>query len=181
MSVLHSIHKIFKGPNYWNQTRGEYTPYRKPDSIRVTMEWNGILREVPYSSLEVSVKKKTPHKIFLYFSFDYIQDGIRHSGRWYDTEVSLNNLKEITNNTFTYVINDFKDHTISEDPVLCITRITFRPANAEWLKMLGETRPPPPVPTVLDTVYNYWDTLYDFCTKPLCSCSCRSRPYNRIR
>jgi hypothetical protein len=173
MNELRSIHKIFKGPNYWNQTRGEYIPYRKPDSIRVTMEWNGILRDVPYSSLKVSVKKETPHKVFLYFSFDYIQDGVRHSGRWYDTEVPLDILKEITNNTLTYGINDFKDHNISEEPVLCITRITFRPATAQWLKMLGETRPSAPSVSYLDMITEYWSTMYKAWTQPLYSCSCR--------
>lgn len=179
MNEIRSIHKIFKGPNRWNQTRGDYIPYRKPDSIRVTMEWNGIQREVLSSSLEVSVKKKTPHKVFLYFRFDYIQDGIRHSGRWYDTEVPLNTLKEITNNTLTYVMNDFKDHIISEEPVTCTTRILFRPATATWLKMLGETRPSPPIVSYLDILTEYWTNLFNVWTQPFYSCSCRRSHHSR--
>jgi hypothetical protein len=174
-----SIKKTFKGPSHWHQTRGEYIPYRKPDIVSVSMEWGGIIYEIPYSNLIVSVKHEIPHILFLHFMFDYIQDGVRHSGRWYDTTVSPNILKEITNNTLTYGMNDFTDHATSETPVVCTTRITFRPTVAAWLKMLGETRPSPPVPSQLDTLLDYWDTLYYFCTRPLCSCTCRRRHHSR--
>ena len=176
-----SIQKTFKGPSHWNQTRGEYIPYGKPDIIRATMEWGGILREVPYGGLKISVDHQTPHTVFLYFIFDYIQDGIRHSGRWYDRGVSPNILKEITNNILTYTMNDFTDHATSETPVVCTTRITLRPAAAAWLKMLGETRPAPPLIAYFEPLLDYWDSMYDFCTRPLCNCLCRCRRSHKNR
>lgn len=157
-------------------------PYRKPDIISATMEWGGTLHEVPYSSLKVSVNHQTPHTLFLYFMFDYIQDGVRYSGRWYDTGVSPTILKTITNNTLTYTMNDFTDHALSEDHIPCTTRITFRPAVAVWLKMLGETRSSPPpesYSSYLESILEYWDSIYNFCTRPLCSCSCRRRHHSR--
>jgi hypothetical protein len=173
MSEISSIQKTFKGPNRWNQTRGEVIPYIKPELLHATMEWNGTVYEVMNGKLKVSVNHRTPHEIFLYFGFEYIHDGIQKSGRWYDKEFSPTLLKTITNNTLVYVINDFKDHDTSENPVVCTTRITLRPAVANWLRTLGETRPSPPVPTVLDSVYRYWDELCDFCTRPLCTCGRR--------
>ena len=170
MTEGNTIEKVFKGPSHWNRTRGEWIPYTKPEILHATMEWDNTIYDILNGNLRVSVSERNPHTIFLYFRFDYIQDGIRKSGRWYDCEVSPTLLKEITNDTLTYIMNDFKDHDISEEEFVCTTRITFRPTVASWLRTLGETRPPP---TLLNTVVEYWNALCVFCTTPLCSCSCR--------
>jgi hypothetical protein len=173
------IKRSFKGPSHWNQTRGEYIPYAKPDIVSASMEWGGTVYEVLHGNLQLVVNQESQHRVFLYFSFDYIQDGQRHSGRWYNTEFPLSALKGITNSTLIYTMDDFRDHSLSEEPIPCITRITLRPNLVHWIQSIAETRPPPPLLAQLESyfepVLNYWSKVYDFFTRPLCTCSCRTR------
>lgn len=169
------IQRSFKGPSHWNQTRGDYIPYTKPELLTASMEWEGTVYKILYGELRVSVNRNTPHNVYLYFKFEYIHDGERQKGRWYNTKFPVSALKEITNSTLTYVINDFVDHVTSETPVVCTTRITLRPNWAEWLKTIGETRPSPPFLARFEPLFEAWDEIYDACSKPLCLWSCRCR------
>lgn len=158
----------FTGPNRWIETRGEYLPYVKPDIVSATMVWAGQQIEIVSSWLEVRIGEHSPESIYIYFHFEYIQNGIRSSGRWYEDKFSLETLKQITNNTLTYIMNDFVDHTVSEEPISCITRIVLRPVIADWIKMMAETRPKP-------SILSKMDDFLIWASKPLCEFRCRCR------
>ena len=170
--------KRFTGPNRWIETRGEYLPYAKPDILSATMIWAGQHVDIVSSWLEVRVAETSPEYIYVHFHFEYIQDGIRSSGRWYDKTFSLETLKGITDNTLTYVMTDFVDHSLSEEPIPCVTRIVLRPIVADWIKMLAETRPRP---TLSNYIFNSIDRFLIWANTPLCTWSCRCRPSRRSR
>lgn len=72
---------ILKGPGKYKKKGIEYRKYAKPNIVEVRLQLNG--REFLLEQNELSIRDRGDN-LYIYHSFDYMEDGVLVSGRVYN-------------------------------------------------------------------------------------------------
>lgn len=122
-----------KGPEWFNQTRGIWMEYTKPEILIASMSYHDLV--IPLRKNRFSIDRHGTNPVVgLWHSFEYEdQPGVRMHGRCYNLEFPLEQV-QLTDNTFTYTHHNYEldEENYDEDDghryVDAIFTLTFSPA-----------------------------------------------------
>ena len=124
----------FQGPFKFRTKRSfELCDIKDPQILRATVEFNGVLTELPVNSITISISSSHSNVIDIDHSYHYLEDNKRTYGRWYES-VAMNTFRTLPGATYIHRIRYYEDDRVENGGGPAVITLYFTEKAAQLLR-----------------------------------------------
>jgi len=129
-----------KGPQRFLRKDKRFVRYAtRSGIIMASLTYNDTNHDLLSNQLSIHIRPQSNgHHAFLYHSYDYLENGVHKSGRWYDLQFPIESLHALNENNIMLRINmnnyENDDDTYTSEGTPAEVRIVFTPTGINKLR-----------------------------------------------